>query len=134
VPGIQQAAQDLTVTARLGAEDGVRLVHQQGPDWIGEDAVGVVGEDCTQILLEAADGCGARCLTGEIRQDRLGGLLVTGLQMAEGFFGRCGLLLVAALLMPLGGRPRHVERGEDQGDGESARIVRGIGEFLGGFP
>jgi len=65
--------------------------------------VGVVGEDCAQILLETAGGCGARCAMGEIRQDWLGGLLVTGLQVAEGFLGRGGLLLVAVLLMPLGG-------------------------------
>ena len=108
------------VAGGLGAGEG------RGQGWpcgIGEDAVGVVGEDCAQVLLEAVGCCGTWCATGEIRQDWLGGLLVTGLQVAEGFFGRGGLLLVTTLLMPLGGGARHVERGEDQGDGESARIV-----------
>lgn len=49
------------------------------PGGIGEDAVGVVWEGCAQILLEAADGGGAWGASGEIRQDWLRGLLVTGL-------------------------------------------------------
>lgn len=64
------------VAGGLGASEG----RGEGrPGGIGEDAGGVVGEGCAQVLLEAVDGGGAWGAAGEIRQDWLRGLLVTGL-------------------------------------------------------
>lgn len=106
---------------------------QGGPSGVGEDPVGVVGEGRAEVPLEAAGGLGSWCVAGQLCQDGCGGLLVAGLEVAEGFVGCCGLLLVAALLVPLRGGSGQVHGGEEQGDGESARFVGGVGEFLGGL-
>ncbi len=93
----------------------------------------MVGEGRANVLFEAAGGCGSWCAVGQVRQDGCGGLLVARLKVAEGFFGRSGLLCVAALFVPLGGGAGEVHGGEEQGDGESARLVGGVGELLGGL-
>ncbi|GAA5208608.1 hypothetical protein GCM10023323_28810 [Streptomyces thinghirensis] len=86
---------------------------QGSPDRVGEDPVGVVGEGHANVLFEAVSGCGSWCAAG---QDGWGGLLVARLEVAEGFFGCCGLLFVAALCVPLGGGAGQVHGGEEQGD------------------
>lgn len=93
----------------------------------------MVWDDLAHGGREALDGLGAWGTSGEIRQDGLGGLAVALLQVAEGFLGRCCLLLVTALLVPLGGGAGQVQGGEDHGDGEAAGNVGGVGEFLGGL-
>jgi hypothetical protein len=60
-------------------------------------------------------------------------LLAARLEVAEGFLSCGGLLVVAALFMPLGGSAGQAHGGEEQGDGESAWLVRRVGEFLGGL-
>ena len=104
------------VAGGLGVGEGC---GQGGPSGIGEDPVGVVGEGRAEVLLEAAGGVGSWGAAGQVRQDGCGGLLVARLEVAEGFLGRCGLLFVAALLVPLGGGAGQVHGGEEQGDGES---------------
>ncbi len=52
---------------------------QRNPGGVGQDAVGVVGDGRTKVLLEAAGGCGTWCAEGEVRQGRCGGLLVGNL-------------------------------------------------------
>lgn len=49
VPGV--------VAGGFGAGEGS---GQGGPGGIGQDAVGVVGDDRAKVLLEVAGGCGAR--------------------------------------------------------------------------
>ncbi|GGZ20835.1 hypothetical protein GCM10010365_46450 [Streptomyces poonensis] len=63
----------------------------------------MVGEGHANVLFVAAGGCGSWCAAGQVRQGGCGGLLVARLEVAEGFFGRCGLLFVVALFVPLGG-------------------------------
>ncbi|PNE38981.1 hypothetical protein AOB60_34230 [Streptomyces noursei] len=106
---------------------------QGGPGGVGEDAVGVVGDGLSHGVLEAFGGLGAWGMSAEVRQDGLGGLAVALLQVAEGFLGRCCLLLVATLFVPLGSGASQVQGGEDHGDGQAARNVGGVGEFLGGL-
>lgn len=106
---------------------------QRSPGGVGHDAVGVAGEGGAEVLFEAAGGLGSWCAAGQVCQDGCGGLLVAGLEVAEGFVGCCGLLFVAALFVPLGGGAGQVDGGEEQGDGESAGFVGGVGEFLGGL-
>ncbi|GGQ13747.1 hypothetical protein GCM10010215_43360 [Streptomyces virginiae] len=84
----------------LGVGEGC---GQGGPSGVGEDPVSVVGEGRANVLLETTDSCGSWCAAGQVSQDGCGGLLVARLEMAEGFFGRSGLLFVTSLLVPLGG-------------------------------
>lgn len=112
---------------------GGKVRGQRSPRGGGHDAVGVVGEGCAEVLLEAAGGVGSWGAAGQVCQDGGGGLLVAGLKVAEGFVGCCGLLLVAALVVPVGGGAGEVDGGEEEGDGESAGAVAGVGEFLGGL-
>ncbi|TGZ13173.1 hypothetical protein DV517_72570 [Streptomyces sp. S816] len=116
------------VAGGLGLGEGC---GQGGPSGVGENPVGVVGVGRADVLLVAAGGCGSWCAAGQVRQDGCGGLLVASLEVAEGFFGRGCLLFVAALGVPVGGGAGQVDGGEEQGDGESAWLVGGVGEFLG---
>lgn len=65
---------------------------QGGLSGFGEYPVGVVGEGGAHVLLESAGDGGSWCSVGKLRQDGCGGLLVAGLEVAEGFVGCCGLL------------------------------------------
>jgi len=111
-------------------------VESGGEGWpgrVGDDPVGVFGQDGAHLLSMAVGSGRAGGAGSEAGQGHCGGLLVGGAKVGEGLFGGGVLLMVLAGVVPAGDGDDDCD-GRAQEPGGRAAIVVGVGagELPGG--
>lgn len=103
------------------------------PGWVGEDAVGLIGDGGADVVGEQSASSVPRLVAAELGEDRCEGGVGDGLEVGEGSLGGVGLVGVVLCFVPAGGDDRGPDESGEQG-GEGAAVGAGstVGDVAGG--